>query len=244
MWGCIISDLIGNNPKEKNLQEISLEGKVYSKNTILTMAILDAYLHDKDYEYYLKKYINDYKNYFKDEKSFNLLKWALNKEEGLSTTNEAMVRISPIAYLTKNKEELKLNVKKATIPTHNTKEAVKCSETIAEIIFLARQKYPKEEIIKTLELKYLPYNTFINDETCYNSIDNCLNSVFSADNFFTSLQKIYPFLTNDSASACIVGSMAEALYGIDNNLIYEAKKRIPICFSELLEEGNARILKK
>ena len=56
--------------------------------------------------------------------------------------------------------------------------------------------------------------------------------------------KVISFGGDTDTNACIAGSMAEALYGIPNELIEKAKKKIPHDFSSLLDKGYSKVLKK
>ena len=70
MWGAVIGDLAGSiyefdqvkNAKPVEVKELMPENSFFSDDTILTIAILDAILHDKDYEKYLGNYILLYSN--------------------------------------------------------------------------------------------------------------------------------------------------------------------------------------
>ena len=78
MYGAIIGDLAGsiyefeqvNNIHTINIDKIIDDKCFYSDDTILTIAILDAILHDKNYDAYLRKYIAEYENYKPDFKPY------------------------------------------------------------------------------------------------------------------------------------------------------------------------------
>lgn len=122
------------------------------------------------------------------------------------------MRISAVGYLCDSEEEVKRNVRIATIPSHNCKEAIECAEIVAMIIYLARKGYSKEEIIAKLNLEYAycPFEKF--NYTCYDTIGNCLYALFTTDNFNDSIKKVISYGGDTDTNACIVGSMAEALY--------------------------------
>lgn len=42
-------------------------------------------------------------------------------------------------------------------------------------------------------------------------------------------------------NACIVGSLSEAMYGIEPSLIEEVRKKVPKNFSELLDQGYQKV---
>ena len=78
MWGALIGDLAGSIYEFKQIKKISQicldtliqNDSFFSDDTILTVAILDAILNDKNYEYYLKKYAYDYKDYLPNFKPY------------------------------------------------------------------------------------------------------------------------------------------------------------------------------
>lgn len=97
MWGAVIGDLAGSvyefgqckKVSKVEIEDIILDNSFYSDDTILTIAILDAILNDKNYEYYLKKYALEYldyepnfKPYFKRPFSPNFIKWLDGNERG------------------------------------------------------------------------------------------------------------------------------------------------------------------
>ena len=250
MWGAIIGDLAGSiyeynqlkKVKEVIVNNIIEDNSFYSDDTILTIAILDAILHDKNYEKYLKMYGNKYlnykpnvKNYFEHPFSPSFIKWLSSDTNGLSTGNGAMMRISPIGYMFDTEEEVIRNAKLATIPSHNTDEAINGATMISLIIFYARKGFSKEEIIEKLniDLKYEVFKQF--NYTCKSTIGNCLYVLFTSNSFEESIRKIISYGGDTDTNACIVGSMAESLYGIDETLINQAKEKLPIEFIDVLE---------
>lgn len=74
MYGAIIGDLSGSiyefdqtkSIKPINVNNIIENEAFYSDDTILTIAIADAILNDKDYEKYLRYYIKKYSSYKPD----------------------------------------------------------------------------------------------------------------------------------------------------------------------------------
>ena len=256
MWGAIIGDLAGsiyeyeqlNNIHILEVDKILKSNSFYSDDTILTISILDAILNDKNYEKYLKIYgkkFIDYKPnfspYFKTSFSPSFKKWIIGNYVGTSKGNGAMMRISPVGYLFDDEKDVKKHAFLATSPSHNNKEAIDYATLIALIIFLARKNYTKVEIIKYLNIKlnYQPFQKF--NSTCNETIDNCLYALFTANDFNESILKILSYGGDTDTNACIVGSMAEALYGIDTKLIEQAKEKIPQDFVKKLELGYQQI---
>lgn len=252
MYGAIIGDLAGsiyeyeqiNKVKGLYVNELIKENSFYSDDTILTIAIMDAMLNNKDFEYYLKKYAKEYMDYkpnidpyFKTTFSPGFTKWVNGNVEGNSIGNGAMMRISPVGYLSNSIEEVMEYSKLATIPSHNSKEAIECATLVALIIYLAKNNYSKEEIIKLLNLKYYysPFKEF--NYTCSSTINNCLYALFTSNSYEESVRKVISFGGDTDTNACIVGSMAEVMYGIDDKLISLVNEKIPKKFVKVLEKG-------
>lgn len=256
MWGAIIGDLAGSIyefgqiKKVSNIliDEVIMEDSFYSDDTILTVSILDALLNGGDYGFFLKKYgclYQDYKPdfepYFQKTFSPSFLKWASGDFEGVSTGNGAMMRISSIGYLFDTVADIEKNAYLATVPSHNSKEAIQCATLVALIIYFARKNYSKEEIIKNLDLRYAyhPFQKF--NSTCYDTIDNCLYALFSSNSFEDSIRKVISYGGDTDTNACIVGSMAEAFYGVPLELIEACRNKIPEEFTKIIDLGYSKM---
>ena len=74
MYGAIVGDLAGSIYEFDQLKKVHRvqmnnlieDNAFYSDDTILTIATLDAILNNKDYDYYLRKYIQEYSEYKPD----------------------------------------------------------------------------------------------------------------------------------------------------------------------------------
>ena len=255
MYGAIIGDLAGSiyeyeqvkKIKPVKINNIIEDSSFYSDDTILTIAIIDAILNDKNYDKYLRKYINDYKDYkpnfnpyFKTPFSSNLIKWSNSNSTGNSHGNGAMMRISPIGYMFNSEKEIIENAKLATIPSHNSKEAIESATTIALMIYYFRTGLSKDEVYKKLNIKlnYKPFEKF--NTTCEETIDNCLYIFYYSNNFEDAIRKTIMMGGDTDTNACIVGSLAESFYGIDNNLKEQAENKLPNEFVKILRKYNRR----
>ena len=253
MWGAVIGDLAGSIYEYGQVKEVKAvkneetipEKAFFSDDTILTIAILDAIENnDYDYEKYLKaygkKYLSykpDFKPYFKTTFSPGFIKWLNGEKEGNSTGNGAMMRISPVGYMFDSEEEVRKHARLATLPSHNSEEAIKNAETIALIIYYSRKGLSKEEIINKLNIKlqHKPFEIF--NTTCDATIDNCLYALFTSNSFEESINKVISYGGDTDTNACIVGSMAEAMFGIDPRLIDKAKVKLPGEFVSALDKA-------
>ena len=253
MYGAIIGDLAGSIYEYEQTKEIKSvmpkelidERSFFSDDTILTIAILDAILNDKDYDKYLRMYINNYKNYkpfaspyFEKVFSPNMIDWAESDEKGYSKGNGAMMRISPVGYMFDKENEVVENARLATQPSHDSIEAINAASTIALIIFYARLGMPKEEIFRQLNIKpkYHHFNKF--NTTCDETINNCLYVAYIANDFEDAIRRTLIMGGDTDTNCCIVGSMAEALYGVSDDLIEQANSKLPNEFVKVLKKAD------
>ena len=249
MFGSIYGDLAGSIYEFEQLKEIKSidnggylsDKSFFSDDTILTVAVCAAIKDDKDYDKYLRKYIIDYMDYkpdfhpyFRSSFSPNLIKWAKSDLEGHSLGNGAMMRISPVGFLFDSEEEVIENSKLATIPSHNSEEAIDSATKIALIIFYLRKGYSKEEVFNMLDInvKYTPFKKF--NTTCKETIDNCLYAFYYSNSFIDAMQKTLLMGGDTDTNCAIVGGMAEACYGIDETLIQDVNRKIPHKFVKVL----------
>ena len=251
MLGAIIGDLAGSiyefdqfkkhsNVKIKNIIE---DNSFYSDDTILTIAIADAIINNKKYEQTLREYAIKYSDkipqnipYFETMFSPGFTKWAKGNYQGVSCGNGAMMRISPVGYLFNTEKDVIKNSYLATTPSHNNKDAIKSAELIALIIFYARQGLTKEQIVKKLNLKIVKPNIKEFNYTCSDTIDLCLYSFFNSNGFEDSIKLAISFGGDTDTNACIVGSMAEAMYGISEELKQKALNKLPAEFVDILNK--------
>lgn len=254
MYGAIIGDLAGSIYEFEQLKKIKPveidkligDKSFFSDDTILTIAILDAINNSSlNYDKYIRDYISRYEDYkpnfspyFRTSFSPRLIKWSRDNCIGDSNGNGAMMRISPVGFMFDNEKDVILNARLATIPSHNTDEAISCATVIALIIFYLRSGMNITDIYKKLniDVEYIPFKKF--NTTCYETIGNCLYALYNSDSFFDAIRRVLLMGGDTDTNACIVGSMAEALYGVDDELRVEASKKIPKEFVKVLERSG------
>lgn len=256
MLGAIIGDLAGSIYEFEQIKKITpikvkniIEKEAFiSDDTILTIAIADAIIHNASYEEKLKEYVVKYGNkapknipYFKTMFSPGFTKWAKSNTQGKSCGNGAMMRISPVGFLFDKEEDVIVQTYLATIPSHNTTEAIECAKLVSLIIFYARHGLSKNDIIKRLNLKIKEPQINGFNYTCADTIDVCLYSLFKSNTFEDSIKLAISFGGDTDTNACIVGSMAEAMYGINEELKRKALSKLPSEFIEILSKSYERI---
>ncbi len=254
MYGAIFGDLISSiYQKEEKYKENSLfnrlnflskdikinEHDFYTKNTILTIAFIDAILNEKNFSEKMDEYNKKY----------------LINNEFLSNFNEndALNSLSPIGFLLDNEESiLKLTTKTAKL-THDSKDEILASIIFTHVIFLIRNKCSKEEIKTILKEKYnMNINFSLSKLQALNTYKNnildilaiCINLSLNSSNFENAINKVLSIGGNINTNLCITATLAEALYGIPDNFKDQVRQKIPEEFTEILENAYHKILNK
>ena len=259
MYGAIIGDLAGSIYEFGQIKQISpveinnvIEPESFvSDDSILTMAIADAILNKKDYAESLrewgKKYIDHHPNhkpYFKTVFSPGFTNWILGNGKGTSAGNGAMMRISPVGYLFETEEDVIKNARLATITSHNNEDAVIAATLVSLIIFYARNGMKKEDIIKNLNIDIREPKIEKFNYTCADTVDVCLYSLFTSNSFEEAIKTTISFGGDTDTNACIVGSMAEAMYGIPEKLKQDMMPHLPLDFLSVLADYENYIKNK
>lgn len=263
MYGAIYGDLVGSiyeyqeyirhnkeaMIKASNKADLITEESFISDDTILTIAVLEAAKYDLCYEETIRKYILDNSeklnrdNYFDYLFSPNTIKWARGEKLGNSIGNGAIMRVSPIPYLRDSFILMNNEVVEATSVSHNSNQAISAALCVANIIYLAKEGYGKKRI-KDLIDKYFGYRYDFNlDElrdnmqfnyTCNDTLPLCLYALFTTDNFDDAIRLTLSLGGDTDTNCCIVGSMAESLYGINEDKKAIIEEKLPDEYKRIL----------
>ena len=256
MWGAVIGDLAGSKyeasqaRKTSRIDNISTlidEDSFFSDDTILTIAVYDAIFHGCQYEKYLRLYGMRYAHYapktnlkktFKTPFSHGFIKWVEKEKEGTSAGNGAMMRISGVGFMFDEKTEVVKNAYLATKPSHFSKEAIVSATNVALVIYYARMGMGIDDIMERLGLKYLVYRPFEKfNRICSETEPNCMYALFSSNSFEEAMIRTISMGGDTDTNGAIVGAMAEAIFGVPQYLVDEARAKIPEEFSNILDKA-------
>ena len=74
--------------------------------------------------------------------------------------------------------------------------------------------------------------------TCFETLDNCLYAFYQSSSFEDAIRKTLLMGGDTDTNAAIVGSMAEALYGIDDSIVESIQKKLPKNYVKVLEKAK------
>ncbi len=266
MYGAILGDIIGspyefdrNNIKTKDFDLFS-EKSEFTDDSILTLAVAEALMNcgvDADEETMKKALVAAMKKYG-DRYPFAGYgaKFSMWLHEDApkpynSFGNGSAMRVSAAAWLCQEDLRKMLRVAAVTAEvSHNHPEGVKGAQATASVIFMAIHGASKEEIKATVS-KTFGYDL---DRTCdqirpdYHHVESCQQTVPEAIIAFLEGESFEDVIRNavslggDSDTlACIAGSMAEAFYGVPENLKKEARDRLPSDLRGVLDRFEDRL---
>lgn len=139
--------------------------------------------------------------------------------------NGSAMRVSPVAYVAKNIEEVKFLSREVTKVSHNHEEGIKGAEATAVAIFMAKKGSSKEEIKSEMEKYYsldFKYEDLVKnygfDETCQGTVPEAIYIFLESKDFEDAIRTAISIGGDSDTLAAIVGSIAEAYYTIPDAL--------------------------
>ena len=115
--------------------------------------------------------------------------------------------------------------------TYFFRQGLTKEQALAEIKKLENKGYS----FRPIDLQYKPFETF--NKTCSETMDNVLYALFTSKDYEDAIRKVISFGGDTDTNACIVGGMAEALYGVPTELVDQAKERVPEKFVKVLDRA-------
>ena len=222
----------------------------YTDDTVLTAAIAKALLTDKDYEKYLKEFglkevCMGLDKYGRSRFGAGFCHWIQDYYVGESYGNGCAMRISPIANYYDNLDDIIKETRKATYPSHNHEESYRAAEAISSCIYFAKNKKSKEFIKTYIETNY-GYDLNFNLEDLQknykftskakDSIPQAIFCFLESNDFEDAIRKAISIGGDSDTIAAITGSIAEAYYGIDKDLIKRLEYYLPEYIINIVNE--------
>ncbi|MCI5083631.1 MAG: ADP-ribosylglycohydrolase family protein [Saprospiraceae bacterium] len=248
MIGAIAGDIIGSRFEKSGFKstdfELFHEDGRFTDDTILTIAVADALLTDKDYAKAIRQYAQQYPN---RGYGGTFVKWVKDESAGPynSWGNGSAMRVSPIAYAFDSLEAVLREAEASAEVTHNHPEGIKGAQAVAAAIFMARQKCPKEEIRTYIndafgyKLNYSvvhirPFYQF--DVSCQGSVPEAIIAFLDSNSTEEAIRLAVSLGGDADTQANIAGAIAEAYYkDLSAEFIAQVYQRIPAPFIKVLD---------
>ena len=250
MYGAITGDIIGSQfefDRGNKSREFELFGKncEYTDDTVMTVAVAEALLDagkDADEKTVKEKLICSLKKWGKKYpyagygNRFKL--WVLSdkSEPYGSYGNGSGMRVSPVGWLYDSMERTREVAIWTAEITHNHPEGIKGAESTAAAIFMARHHAAFEEISNYIEDEF-GYDLsrtldeirpdYCHVEDCMKTMPEAFTCFLEAGSYEECIRNVMYIGGDTDTLGAIAGAIAEAYWGIPEDLIRKAKEYLP-----------------
>ena len=143
-----------------------------------------------------------------------------------SSGNGSAMRVSPVAWVARSLEEAERLAKWSAEITHDHPDGIMGAQAVAAAIYLARTGADKDEIRDYIEENYYDLNFTIDEirpgyrchMRCEASVPQAIVCFLEAEDFEDAVRNAISLGGDGDTQACIAGSIAEAFFGIDEQL--------------------------
>lgn len=260
MYGAILGDMIGapyefdRGDKTKDFPLFCAESQ-FTDDSVMTVAVAEALMgldreaDDEAVRHAVTKTMQAwgriYPNAGYGARFINWLLGSQQPEPYGSFGNGAAMRISSVGWLYDTIEETRRYAKLATEVSHNHPEGIKGAEATASAIFLARNGAAKDEI-KEYIVREFGYNLsrtcdeirpgYYHMESCQKTVPEAITAFLEGDDFEDVIRTAVSLGGDCDTLTCIAGAMAEAFYGVPEEMKAECRERLPKDMLKVLDQ--------
>lgn len=237
MLGAIIGDIVGSRFEFNNTHKTDF--KLFHKDcsftddTICTVAIADAILRKCSYQESLLRWCRSYPNPMGGYGG-RFAQWVAssNPQPYNSFGNGSAMRVSPVAWAFDNLDDVLAEAEKTALPTHNHPEGIKGAKAVAHAIWNFRTGGTLGDYLSIINSYYPDFSPSLArigkfDETAMGTVPLCLHVVTGASSYEDAIRNAIALGGDSDTIAAIVGSIAEARWGVPWHIGERAMNRLP-----------------
>lgn len=258
MLGAIIGDIVGsvyefNNFCSKAFEPLFHRKAFFTDDTVCTVAVADALVNNRHPAEALKDWGTKYWENGGWGRSFALWLGSDSLEPYNSFGNRAAMRVAPAGLLAKSLDDAIALAHKVTEVTHNHPEGMKGAAATAAAGYLARtgssQAYIRGYIADTfgcdltLNIDEIRPDYRFN-ETCQQTVPQALTCVLEAESFEDAIRNAISIGGDSDTIGAIVGGIAEAMFGIPEDIAERGWAYLPQEMREVLTDLYAKAEQK
>ena len=247
--GAIIGDVMGSVYEFDNIRTTEFDmfhpNCDFTDDTVLTIAVADCVLHNKDLAKTIWEYGRAYPNRGYGGRFYDWLHQNQPQPYG-SFGNGSAMRVSAVGFAYDDMETVLEVAKQTAVVTHDHPEGVKGAQATAAAIFMARQGSTKQEMKDFLSQQFnydLDFTldairpTYEFDETCQGTVPQAIVAFLESVDFEHAIRLAISIGGDSDTIACITGGIAAAYYKqIPVAMIEFALKKLPAEFIEIINE--------
>ncbi len=258
MIGAIAGDIIGSRFEHDNIKgrdfELFHPACRFTDDSVMTLAVCDALLRCESRERLSEQAISSMQTigrlYPRCGFGRHFLDWIYddNPRPYHSWGNGAAMRVSGCAYAADNMEDVLELSRAVTRVSHDHEDGMKGAEAVAAAVFLARAGKSAEEIREYMNERYYtaeftldeirPSYSF--DVSCRGSVPQALEAFYESDGFEDAVRNAVSIGGDSDTIAAITGSIAEAYYGVPQDIREEALARLDRLLKKILLDFESR----
>ena len=265
MYGAILGDIIGS-PYEFDRGSKTKDFPLFSgcseftDDTVMTIAVADAFLpvqpemEDDTIRQQVVMKMQKYGRMYPHAGYGSRFRYWLRDRHPQpynSWGNGSAMRVSSVGWLYKDLETVRRMARLSAEVTHNHPEGIKGAEAVASAIFLARTGSTKDEIKAYIQENF-HYDIsrtcdeirpgYRHVESCQETVPEAITAFLEGKSFEDVIRTAVSLGGDCDTLTCIAGSMAEAFYGVPEELKAECRKRLPEDLLEVLQQFDACLL--
>ena len=263
MYGAILGDIIGSpyefdqGDKTKDFPLFS-GASAFTDDTVMTLAVAEALLSvtpemaDDTIRQCITRKIRKYGHLYPHSGygvRFHIWLNSPSPEPYGSFGNGAAMRVSAAGWLYDDLETVLRMARLSAEVTHNHPEGIKGAEATAAAIFLARTGSTKPEIKTYIEENFhydlsrtcdeiRPHYHHV--ESCQETVPEAITAFWEGQSFEDVIRTAVSLGGDCDTLTCIAGSMAEAFYGVPEDLKAQCRQRLPNDLLEVLLKFDAQ----
>lgn len=255
MLGAIIGDIVGSPYEFANTSNprfpLFSKGSEFTDDTVLTIAVADALVSGCDFATALYKWGWKYRNP-KGAYGGSFSAW-LNSPNPVpynSFGNGAAMRVSPVGWAFKSEAKTLRAALASAAPTHNHVEGLIGASVVARAIYLLRtMKRPSFLKGKVADLVVASYGEDwqyhlpargVFDETCQGCVPLAFAICAQSSGFENAVRRAVLWGGDSDTLAAIVGSLAEARWGIPDDIREKALELLPADMRSVIEKFKSK----
>lgn len=250
MTGAIAGDIIGSVYEFDNIKTTDFplftNESDYTDDTIMTVAVADWLLNGGDLAKVMQRYGREYP-YPTGGYGGRFSGWLREKEPQPynSWGNGSAMRVSTVGWMFDSLEKTLEVAKETAVVTHNHPEGIKGAQATAAAIYLARTGKSKQDIKQYIETTFSydlgrtcdeirPFYRF--NESCQGTVPEAMIAFLDSSDFENAIRLAVSLGGDSDTLACITGGIAEAFYGIPEDIEKQVSDKLPGTFQKVIKE--------
>lgn len=266
MFGAILGDIIGSayefdayNCKSKDFPLFSRRS-TFTDDTVMTLAVADALMKvspEDDDDVIRAQLVRSMqaigRHYPRCGYGGRFFYWMFSDhpQPYNSCGNGSGMRVSPVGWFYDDLDTVLRMAKLTADVTHNHPEGIKGAQSIAAAIFLARTGKSKADIKAYVEQQF-GYDldrtcdeirpTYHHVETCQKSVPEAIIAFLEGTDYEDVIRTAVSIGGDSDTIADMAGAIAEAFYGMPEELKQECRSRLSAELRDILERAEPRII--